>query len=300
MPNMVNTGLMSAPPKVRCRRIEDADAERVVSLLTRGFAARRPRRFWERVIARLATRAAPADAPRYGYLLESGGTAVGAILQIFSTRPGAGAAEATTRCNVSSWYVEPAFRSYAPFLVSQAVKRKSVTYLNISSAPHTRPIVEAQGYLRFSNGVFVALPCLSGPPDIQARIIASDAQPQTHYEAYERDLLRDHVDYGCMSLWCETPERAYPFVFRARRVKGLITCAQLIYCRDVADFVRFARPLGRYLAGRGRPLVILDANGPVRGLIGKYFDQTMPKYFKGPAPPRLGDLAYTEAALFGV
>ena len=113
-------------------------------------------------------------------------------------------------------------------------------------------------------------------------------------------LLRDHAEYGCMSLWCETPGGAHPFVFRERRVKGLITCAQLIYCRGVEDFVRFARPLGIYLARRRRPLVILDANGPVRGLIGKYFDQTMPKYFKGPAPPRLGDLAYTETALFGM
>ena len=77
-------------------------------------------------------------------------------------------------------------------------------------------------------------------------------------------------------------------------------CAQLIYCPDIADFVRFAAPLGRYLAWRGRPLVILDANGPVRGLVGRYFDDTMPRYFKGPVRPRLGDLAYTETAFFGV
>jgi hypothetical protein len=299
MPNMVNTGLMSAP-RIRCRRIEDADADSVVDLLARGFAERRPRRFWERVIARLGTRAAPADAPRYGYLLENDGATVGAILQIFSTL-WAGAGAATTRCNVSSWYVEPAFRSYAPLLVAQALKRKGVTYLNISSIPHTRPIVEAQGYQRFSNGVFLALPFLSRGPAIPARVTAGDAQaPQEPFDEHERALLRDHADFGCMSLWCETPGRAYPFVFRERRVKGLVTCAQLIYCSSVADFIRFARPLGFYLARRGRPLVILDANGPVHGLLGKYFDQTMPKYFKGPAPPRLGDLAYTEAALFGM
>jgi hypothetical protein len=301
MPIMVNTGLISAPPKIRCRRIEEADADRVAALFTRGFGPRRTRLFWERVIARLATRAAAADAPGYGYLLESEGAAVGAILQIFSTLRAGAHEKATTRCNVSSWYVDPKFRSYAPLLVSQALKRKGVTYLNISSIPHTRPIVEAQGYLRFSNGVFVALPCLSrAPADLQARIISADAQPRAPFEEHEHDLLRDHADYGCMSLWCETPERAYPFVFRERRIKGLISCAQLIYCRDVGEFVRFARPLGRYLAWRGRPLVILDANGPVPGLVGKYFDQTMPKYFKGPAPPRLGDLAYTETALFGM
>src|SRR6202035_1653944 len=103
MPNMVNTGLISAPPKVRCRRIEDADAANIVGLLTRGFAARRPRRVWEHVIASLAARATPPDVPRYGYLLENDGAAVGAILQIYSTqRAGGSTTQETTRCNVSS------------------------------------------------------------------------------------------------------------------------------------------------------------------------------------------------------
>ena len=304
MPVMVNACLMSAPPKVRCRRIEDADADSVVSLLTRGFASRRTRRFWEHVIAALGRRAVPADAPKYGYLLENDGIAVGAILQIFSIQHAAArdaGERTTTRCNVSSWYVDPAFRSYAPFLVSQALKQKGVTYLNITSVPHTRPIVEAQGYLRYSNGVFVSLPFLSrAPAGFDVRVITADTQPQALFERHERDLLKDHAGFGCISLWCEAAGRAYPFVLRERRVKGLITCAQLVYCRDVEDFVRFARPLGMLLARRGLPLVILDANGPVRGLVGKYFDQTMPKYFKGPAPPRLGDIAYTETALFGM
>ena len=90
MTNMVNTGLSSAAPKVRCRRIEDADAGEVVALLTRGFAPRRPRRFWEQVIAHLGRRAVPPGAPRYGFLLENEGAAVGAILQIFGRRAGQG------------------------------------------------------------------------------------------------------------------------------------------------------------------------------------------------------------------
>jgi hypothetical protein len=101
-------------------------------------------------------------------------------------------------------------------------------------------------------------------------------------------------------VWCETAERAYPFVFRPRLVKAVIPCAQLIYCRDIADFVRFAGPLGRFLARRGRPLVILDANGRIPGLVGLFSRGSMPKYFKGPQRPRLGDLAYTEYALLGV
>ena len=89
-------------------------------------------------------------------------------------------------------------------------------------------------------------------------------------------------------------------MFVPRRVKGIVPCAQLIYCRDIADLVRFARPIGRFLARHGRPLVIIDSNGPIPGMVGKYFDGKLLKYFKGPDRPMLGDLAYTEAVMFGL
>jgi hypothetical protein len=67
----------------------------------------------------------------------------------------------------------------------------------------------------------------------------------------------------------------------------------------MSDFVRFAGTLGRFLLKRGMPVFMLDANGPIEGLAGVYFAGRAPKYFRGPAQPRLGDLAYTEAVLFG-
>jgi hypothetical protein len=83
-------------------------------------------------------------------------------------------------------------------------------------------------------------------------------------------------------------------------VKRAIPCAQLIYCRDVAEFIRFAGPIGRYLARRGKPFVIIDSNGAIPGLLGTFRPGRMAKYFKGPQRPRLGDLAYTEYAVLGV
>jgi hypothetical protein len=100
-------------------------------------------------------------------------------------------------------------------------------------------------------------------------------------------------------LWCETDERAHPFAFRLRSLKG-IPGAQLIYCREVEDCVRFIGSIARYLTLRGRPLLIIDANGPIPGLAGKYFEGTMPRFFRGPLRPRPGDLAYSEIAMFGV
>jgi hypothetical protein len=66
------------------------------------------------------------------------------------------------------------------------------------------------------------------------------------------------------------------------------------------DLVRFSKPLGRFLLSRGKPLLLIDANGPIPGLRGKYVEGAAPKYFRGPEPPRLGDLAFTEAAMFGL
>ena len=299
---MVNAEKVAAAPEtskktsmIRCRQIADGDLDALVDLLKRGFGRRRTRAFWLRALACLRARDVPAGMPRYGYLLENHGVPVGVILLIFATTPGTD----TPRANVSSWYVDPAFRSYAPLLVSQALMLKQVTYLNISPARHTWPILEAQGYKRYSSGIVVAAPALQRSGE-RVRLLAADQTPDAPHAPFARDLMTAHVGFGCIGVWCVTAERALPFVFRPRMVKGLLPCAQLIYCDDVADLVRFAGPIGRFLAMRGRPFVILDANGPVAGLSGRYFADTIPKYFRGPDAPRLGDLAYTEAALFGI
>jgi hypothetical protein len=135
---------------------------------------------------------------------------------------------------------------------------------------------------------------------VRVRIARAEALRPAHADQFDHDLLIEHAKYGCISLWCETANSAYPFVFRPSVLKGVLTCAQLVYCHDVTDFVRFARPLGRFLALRGRLSVAIDSNGPIPGLPGKYLDAKMPKYFKGPDRPRLGDLAFTETAMFGI
>jgi len=290
--------MTSSAPKVRCRQIGESDVAAVAALLTRGFP-NRSHPFWLNALHQLERREPPPGLPKYGYLLESGGVPVGAILMICSTMRTGG--EVTTRCNLSSWYVEPAFRAYATLLVSHALRHKNVTYLNVSAAPHTWPIIEAQGFSRYCDGIFIAMPMLNGfLRRTGATVFDARQRPSVPFDPFEQEVLLQHAAHGCISLWCATAEAAYPFVFRPRVVKHLMPCAQLIYCRDVGDFVRFAGPLGRYLARRGRPFVIVDSNAPIPGLVGAFRGGSMPKYFKGPQRPRLGDLAYTEYAVLGV
>ncbi len=252
-------------PAIRCRQIDEADIAAVTALLVRGFP-NRTRQFWSDALAQLSRREPPPGFPKYGYLLESGEVPVGTLLLICSTIcEGGGLA---TRCNLSSWYVEPAYRAYATLLVSQALGDKDATYTNVSAAPHTWPIIEAQGFSRYCDGVFVAVPMLKdlfGSGGV--RVFDARQDPTVSVDAAEQDILHRHAEHGCISLWCEAAGRAYPFVFRPRLVKRAIPCAQLIYCRDVSDFVRFAGPIGRYLARRGQPFVIIDSNGAIPGLV---------------------------------
>jgi hypothetical protein len=285
------------PVSVRPRQIIAVDIPEVVKLLTRGYENKHPSKFWENIFADLTRRTVPLGFPRYGYVIESDGKLVGVIILIFSTIWHG--ETASIRCNGSSLYVDPAFRIYAPLLTSRPLKDKNVTVLNTTAAPHTLKMVEASGYIKYSNGVFVAIPILSRQPrDISVRVIGAREEPDAPFSAHDRELLWEHADFGCTSIWCVTHEKAYPFVFRSGRFKSL-PCAQLIYASSMEDLVRFARSVGLYLARKPQLVMMLDANGPVPGLVGKYRTRT-PRYFRGPDRPRTGDLAYTETALFGI
>ena len=280
---------------VSFRQIGATDVDTIAELLNKGFP-RRTRQYWLEVLDRLDKHIHPVDMPKYGYLVESAGAPVGVILLISTMMQKHDAF--TRRCSVSSWYVEPSFRAYAATLSSQATRRKDVTYLNLTPAPHTVPILEAQGFSRFTNGQFVVSPLPSFRRVAQSiRVLGCRVNPDAQFEQFERELLLAHSEYGCICIWCVTMDRAYPFVFLPRIVKRAIPCVQLLYCREIEDLVRFASEIGVYLGMRGKLFILIDSNGPIKGLFGKYFDGISPKYYKSPVVPRLGDLAYTELAM---
>jgi hypothetical protein len=295
-PEAENTPFVSSN-RLRAREIDSGDTPAVVELLAKGFP-RRSHEYWRRALERLRRHSTPPGLPKYGYVLDVDGAVVGVILLISSSvwTPEGFAA----RCNVSSWYVDDRFRSFATLLLSKAFRRKEITYINISPAKHVEPIIRAQGFVRYSDGQFVAAPALH-PVSARSDVVASTAViPKSDIEVYERDLLRAHEEYGCICFWCVTSSSVHPFIFLPRLVKGLLPCAQLIYAREISDVVRFASQIGRFLALKGRPLILVDSNGPIPNLVGKYVASRSPKYFRGPAGARLGDLTFTEAAMFGL
>jgi len=89
-------------------------------------------------------------------------------------------------------------------------------------------------------------------------------------------------------------------VLRRRSVhRRKIPCEHLIHCRDIGELTAFAGAIGRHLLKRGILFCLIDATGPVPGLVGKFLKNREPKYFKGPSVPGLGDLAYSELVMLG-
>ncbi len=283
------------PRKLDVREITVADFEGVAELLGKGIGY--SDQYFLRLLQCMAQRPPLAGFPKYGRLLECDGAIVGAIILIFSTVSSNGIP--TIRCHVTGWCVEPRYRCYAALFFAKDLKHSNVTYINTSAKSDTFPIIEIQGFRRYSSGQFVALPALQfASGDNKAKVTDVEDIPNAPFDLGERELLRAHAKYGCICFWCVTSERAYPFVFRPRLFKRIVPGVQLIYCRDIEDFARLVGPIGRYLALRGRLVVRIDSNGPIRGLIGKFLDDIDPRYYKG-LKPRLGDLAYTHLAMCG-
>jgi hypothetical protein len=244
----------------------------------------------------MAERSKPADAPLYGYVLETQNELVGVLLLLFT-----GEHEERAVFNVSSWYVRPAFRGFATMLVTTAMRRKDAVYMNTSPVAHSLPVLEVLGFRPLSLGQFVSVPLFSTTPKAASvRVVGPDDGPAEWPRLADFDLLRAHAALGCVCLVCEIDGRTSAFIFVRRRIRyAPLGVAQMIWRSETADFAACAGPIGRALALRGMLLVISDANGPVPGLIGRYVPGKAPKYYRGPAKPRINDLAFTETVIFG-
>lgn len=279
---------MSAEPaavsRVQCRQIVERDLDVLADKLTSGFSVH-TRDFWVNGLARIAARPAIEHMPRFGYLLDASSGPVGLILTISSRRG------QQVICNLSSWYVDrPYRRPHARSLPAMATSIDGPIYLNTSPADHTRKTMESLGWTQYNFGRSVAFPVLTlGVGKVREDIPA---------DLPERNLLEDHRALGCVSVVCVKAGVASPFVFRSRRVTRLqLPILELIYCRDTSDFERCGAALGRHFLARGFLGFILD--GKVEHMPSIYAEGKEPRLYKGPHPPKLNDLAYTEKVIFG-
>jgi len=256
----------------------------VAGLLTRGFPRSR-QAYWTQGFERLKTLAEVPDMPRFGYVLESEQGLVGVLLLLSSRRP-----DGRIIANLSSWYVEPAWRTHSTLLVSMATRYKHVIYLNASPAPHTWRILKAQGFEQFNHGRSAVFPALGWGGGRVSETIPG--------ELPEQAMLLDHRAMGCISLVCEKDGEVSPFIFKPRRLdRPPLPIWDLFYCRSSADFAHCAAALGRHAFKRGALGFLID--GHISGMVSHYVVGKEPRFYKGPEAPALNDLAYTEKVILG-
>ena len=212
--------------------------------------------------------------------------------------------ETATCCNVSSWYVDPEFRNYAALFASMTQKRKDVTYFNVTPAFPTWPILEAQGFKTYCRGLYFSLPVLSrGGRDMRVEAVT----PETASIAGLPDDELGDAQAPCR-LWlprlvCRTAGEAIPFHFlpvakAPRHHSPARPSARLL--SQIADYVDARARSGATCCGAAARSSSSMRTARSRDLPGLYSEVRGRKYFKGPHEPRLGDLADTELAIFGM
>lgn len=283
--------------RVRCRPVDTADLPAIAALLAQGFRGRKTQEIASG-LSGLADRAIPRGAQRYGYCLDTGGRIVGAVVLIASERVIDG--KPAVFCNISNWYVLPEYRSYAQLLISIALRNREFTYLNVSPAPHTWPIVENQGYTRYCEGLFFLMAALERPdPAVRVEEFSHDR----HAKMPDAALLERHQAMGCTVLVLRRGEASTGLVLRRYRIRGgrlALPAMFVIHASDRTELLASAGNVGRYLIKRAAPVLVMDADGPEPGHIGMFTARRGRKYFKGPHRPALCDLADTEYAYFGL
>jgi hypothetical protein len=267
--------------RVRCRQIAAEELDTLAGLLLEGFP-RTTHAYWTDGFARLRALPLIEGVPRFGYVLETEAAIVGVILMIPSRRGDRIVA------NLSSWYVKPQWRSHSTMMISMATKLKHVTYVNISPAPHTIPLMDAQGFKQYVHGRSAVVAAFGFASGKVSAAIPNDLP--------EREMLRDHAAFGCISIVCEKDGVASPFVFKPRKLdRPPFKAAELIYSRSEETFRECAPALARWLLLRGMLAMFVDGKSPA--LLSHYVDGKEPRYFRGPHVPT--DLAYTEKVIFG-
>lgn len=289
-------------PRIRCRTIEEGDLDAVIGLLRVGFAER-SEAYWRTGLRRHRNQSLPEGVPRYGYLVERNGEAVGVLLALYRVVEAAGGTHLS--CNLSSWYVKPEYRSLGVLLDGFAMRDRTVTYVNVSPAPQTWQMHEARGFRSICAGQMLVLPLLGRH---RGRVRAASPDSLALLPPAEARLVADHVSYGCLGLVWSDGARAGALLFQPRAIKILpgrfawlrLPGLQLVYRSSDLDLAACLGAVGRHLLlRRAMPWFVLDAASRIPGLAGRYFPGRAPKYARGPNLPATGDLSYTEIVLFG-
>jgi len=274
---------------MRIREIDAADLPEVISLLREGFP-RRSRAHWENAFQHLQRRPQVSGFPRFGYAIEAGG--LQGVMLLLTSELGNG-----IRSNLSSWYVRPAYRSYASFLFRRTLKQPDTVFLDISPSEEALPITEVFGFRAYTGGAVLFTPDLALRRG-GGRVRGLRRQTLESLPTALASAIVAHLDYGCAALELEDATGTEIALYRIKSLKRLVPCAQFVH-GSTPRLGALAGPLMRMLLRRGIPLALVDAAPALDPVAGWLMPKRDIRYARGEPVPATGDLLETELAIFG-
>jgi hypothetical protein len=274
------------------REITDDDLEAVRELLVEGFPFR-SQSYWTKGLANLRSLPRVEGYPKYGYLVDADDAPQGVLLTITSDRGAHG-----VRTHLSSWYVREGYRHFALLVFRHALELQNTTFINPSPTDDVVRVLNAFGFEPYTAGVVMLdLRMAMRRRSSRGAVQRLDFGDLAELSEPEGQIAEDHLRMGCDVLRLETDVRAGLLIHRRKWIRRSLPSSQVIL-GDPDLIIELARPMMRELASRGSLLALCDVDQSGKPALGRVFRRGI-RYFKGAEAPPVGDLSYSELAVFG-
>ncbi|CAD0211469.1 hypothetical protein AGRHK599_LOCUS1398 [Rhizobium rhizogenes] len=248
--------------------------------------------FWSRGLALINEHHQRRELGAIGQLLLKGEDAAGVLLTIRNRLPDSG----RIVVNLSSWYVEPSCRWFAPRMLQMASSAEEELFTDLTPSPEACRLNERLGFHTVTDcTLFYPLPLTALRP-AGARLSPLAAMPADTLPDAMRDMLEDHARLGCIVAVMQADGRQHPLVFLKTTTRKLPS-ARLIYCEDREIAQRHISAIARHLLGQGRLALTMAALEGERNAGGFAAHKSAPIQVKGVWNPRFINETYSELVL---
>lgn len=241
--------------------MDDSDLAHAERLLCEGFPSLRAP-FWAAALARLKRYGGNAEAGvPLGYLMLDRDEPVGVMLTParLQARPDGGVHRIV---NLSSWYVRPAYRWRAGFMLRNLLADEAAVYTDLTPTPEVQKMLPVLGLVPINAGVALhLLPLLCLHPARGARLRPLAPDEPAPPGGPPRAMVEAHRELGCVPLVLEHPGGQALVICKRTRVRG-IPAAQLVFAESQALLLRHRGALARGLLALGLLLFVHDTRQP--------------------------------------
>ena len=282
---------------MQVRPIEGADVNSAIAIMQRGFPDP-PNATWPEFFEHVKAKQARELVGPIGYLLRKDDRDVGIILTFRSQRTQANGTSVDV-VNLSGWYIDEAYRWYAPMMLKKILKDKTAIFTDLTASEEVLKMLPAFKFKPWTEGVLMSsLPQSLSRYRRDVSIVRPEQSSTTTISDADMTLLRDHAALGCRTCILSVDGTHHPLVF-ATRWRRKIPHAYLIYAPDRQVVLSALGNVSAHLAKRGQFLIAMDCNENECVGAGQFRPTTWQKYYTGPVDAGGIDYAYSELVYMG-